>query len=100
MLSFTRSGSGIVIIPLTDDSCVYMLSFTEVVLILLSFLSLMTAVYICSLLQEVVLILLSFLALMTAVYLFSFIGSGSHIVIIPLTDENCVYMFSFYRKWF
>ena len=60
----------------------------------------MTAVYICSLLQEVVLILLSFPSLMVAVYLFSFIGSGSHIVIIPLTDYSCVYMLSFYRKWF
>ena len=82
----------------------------------------MTSVYICSLLQEVVLILLSFLSLMVAVYLFPFIGSGSHIVIIPLTDDSCVYMFSFtgsgyhiviipltdgscayvlfYRKWF
>ena len=28
MLSFTESGSHIVIIPLTDDSCLYMLSFT------------------------------------------------------------------------
>jgi hypothetical protein len=27
MFSFTGSGSHIVIIPLTDDSCVYMLSF-------------------------------------------------------------------------
>jgi hypothetical protein len=36
---------------------------------LLSFLSQMTAVYICYLLQEVVLILLSFLSLMTAVYI-------------------------------
>jgi hypothetical protein len=70
----------------------------KVVLILLSFLSLMTAVYICYLLQEVVLILLSFLSLMVAVYLLSFIGSGSHIVIIPLTDDRCVYMFS-YKKW-
>ena len=71
MFSFTRSGSDIVIIPLPDDSCVYMFSFKEVVLILLSFLSLMTAVYICSLLQEVVLILLSFLSLMTTVYICS-----------------------------
>ena len=68
---FTGSGSDIVIIPLTDDSCVYMCSFKDVVLILLSFLSLMIAVYICSLLQEVVLILLSFLSLMTAVYICS-----------------------------
>jgi hypothetical protein len=52
---FTGSGSDIVIIPLTNDSYLYMFSFKEVVLILLSFLSLMTAVYICSLLQEVVL---------------------------------------------
>jgi hypothetical protein len=28
MFSFTRSGSGIVIIPLTDVSCVYMFYFT------------------------------------------------------------------------
>jgi hypothetical protein len=120
---FTGSDSDNVIIPLTDGSCVYMFSFKEVVLILLSFLSLMTAVYICSLLQEVglillsflslmaavyicsllqevVLILLSFLSLMVAVYLFSLIGSGSHIVIIPLTDGSCVYMLSFYRKYF
>ena len=46
---FTGSGSDIVIIPLTDDSCVYMFSFT---------------------------------------------GSGSDIVFIPLTDDRCVYMFS------
>jgi hypothetical protein len=69
MFSFIGSGSHIVIIPLTDGSCVYMFSFKEVVLILLSFLSLMAAVYICSLLQEVVLILLSFLSLMVAVYI-------------------------------
>ena len=75
MLSFTGSGSDIVIIPLTDDSCVYMFSFNEVVLILLSFLSLMVAVYICSLLQEVILILL-FPSMMVSVYMF------------------------FYRKWF
>ena len=72
----------------------------EVVLILLSFLSLMVAVIICPLLQEVVIILFSFPSLMVAVHIFSFIGSGSHIVIIPLTDGNYVYMFSFYRKWF
>jgi hypothetical protein len=71
-----------------------------VVLILLSFLSLMVAVFICSLLQEVVIILLSFPSLMVAVHMFSFIGSGSHINIIPLTDGSCVYMLSFYRKWF
>jgi hypothetical protein len=66
------------------------------VLILLSFLSLMTAVYICSLLLEVVLILLAFLSLMTAVYIcYHFIGSGSDIVIIPLTDDISVYMCSF-----
>jgi hypothetical protein len=46
-----------------------------VVLILLSFLSLMVAVYICSLLQEVILILL-FPSMMVSVYMF------------------------FYRKWF
>jgi hypothetical protein len=28
MFSFKRSGSDIVIIPLTDDSCVYMFYFT------------------------------------------------------------------------
>jgi hypothetical protein len=56
-------------------------------------------VYICALLQEVVLILLSFLSLMVAVYLFSFIGSGFHIGIIPPTDDSYVYMFFFYRKW-
>jgi hypothetical protein len=66
---------------------------------LFSFLSLITAVYICSLLQEVVIILLSFPSLMVAVYMFSFIGGGSHIII-PLTDGSCVYMLSFYRKWF
>jgi hypothetical protein len=54
----------------------------------------MIAVYICSLLQEVVIILLSFPSLMVAVHMFSFIGSGSHIVIITLTDDSCVYMFS------
>ena len=47
------------------------------------------------LLQEVVIILLSFPSVMVAVYLFSFIGSGSHIVIIPLTDDTCVYMFPY-----
>ena len=99
MFSFTRSGSDIVIIPLPDDSCLYVFSFKEVVLILLSFLSLMTAVYICSLLQEVVIILLSFPSLMVALYMFSFIGGGSPIII-PLTDCSCVYMLSFYRKWF
>ena len=52
MFSFYRSDSDIVIIPLTHGSCVYMFSFKEVVLILLSFLSLMAAVYICSLPQE------------------------------------------------
>ena len=51
---FTGSGSDIVIIPLTDDSCVCMFSFT---------------------------------------------GSGSHIVIIPLTDGSGVSVL-FYRKWF
>ena len=71
MLSFTGSGSDIVINLLPDDSCVYMFSFKEVILILLSLLSLMTAVYICSLLQEVVLILFSFLSLMAAVYICS-----------------------------
>jgi hypothetical protein len=54
MFSFTRSGSDIVIIPLIDGSCVYMFSFT---------------------------------------------GSGSHIVIIPLTDGSCVSVL-FYKKWF
>jgi hypothetical protein len=64
-------------------SAVYICSLLqEVVLILLSFLSLMVAVYICSLLQEVILILLSFPSLMVSVYMFSFIGNGSHIVII------------------
>jgi hypothetical protein len=47
----------------------------------------------------VVLILLSFLSLMTAVYMFSFTGSGSDIVIIHLTDDSCIYVL-FYRKWF
>jgi ABC-type dipeptide/oligopeptide/nickel transport system permease subunit len=60
----------------------------------------MIAVYICSLLQEVVIILLSFPSLVVAVHMFSFIGSGSHIVIIPLTDGSCVYILLFYRKWF
>ena len=56
----------------------------------------MTAVYICSLLQEAVLILVSFLSLMLAVYIcYHFIGSGSDIVIIPLTDDISVYMCSF-----
>ena len=88
------------------------------VLILLSFLSLMVAVYICYhftgsdsdnviipltdgscvymfSFKEVVLIFLSFLSLMTAVYIcYHFIGSISHIVIIPLTDGSCLYMFS------
>ena len=55
----------------------------------------MTAVYICSLLQEVILILVSFLSLMVAVYIcYHFKGSGSDIVIIPLTDDSCAYMFS------
>ena len=35
----------------------------------------------------------------SCVYMCSFKGSGSDIVIIPLTDDSCVYMF-FYRKWF
>jgi hypothetical protein len=47
-----------------------------------------------------VITLLSFPSLMIAVYMFSFIGSGSDIVIIPFTDGSCVYMLSFYRKWF
>ena len=87
----TGSDSDIIFIPLTHGSSVYMFSFKEVVLILLSFLSLMAAVYICSLLREVFLILLSFLPLMTAVYICSsFTGSGYHIVSIPLTDGMCV----------
>ena len=95
----TGSDSDIIFIPLTHGSSVYMFSFKEVVLILLSFLSLMAAVYICSLLQEVVLILLSFLSLMVAVYTcYHFKGSISHIVIIPLTDGSCVYILLFYRK--
>jgi hypothetical protein len=57
----------------------------------------MVTVYICSLFQEVVVILLSFPSLMLAVYMFSFIGGGSHIII-PLTDDSCVYMFSFTRS--
>jgi hypothetical protein len=61
---FTGSGSDIVIIPLTDDSCVYMFSFTgsgsDIVIIPLTDVS--------------------------CVYMFSFTRSGSHIVIIPLTD--------------
>ena len=82
-------------------SAVYICSLLqEVVLILVSFLSLMVAVYICSLLQEVNLILLSFPSLMVTVYMFSFIGNGSHIVIIPLTDGSCAYMISFHRKSF
>jgi hypothetical protein len=48
----------------------------------------------------VVLILLSFLSLMTALYICSLKGSGSNIVIIPLSDDSCVYMLSFYRKLF
>jgi hypothetical protein len=60
----------------------------------------MTDVYICSLLQEVILILLSFLSWMTSVYICSLKGSGSNIGIIPLTNESCVYMLSFYRKLF
>jgi hypothetical protein len=71
-----------------------------VVLIFLSFLLLMAAVYICSLLLEVILILLSFLSLMTAVHICSLKESGCNIVIIPLTDDSCVYMLSFYRKLF
>jgi hypothetical protein len=43
-----------------------------------------------------VLILLSFLSLMAAVFICShFTGSGSDIVIILLTDDSCVYMFTF-----
>jgi hypothetical protein len=48
----------------------------------------------------VILILLSFLSLMTAVYICSLLESGSDIVIISLNDDSCVYMFSFYRKLF
>jgi hypothetical protein len=48
----------------------------------------------------VILILLSFLSLMTSVYICSLKGSGSNIGIIPLTDDSCVYMLSFYRKLF
>jgi hypothetical protein len=40
----------------------------------------------------VILTLLSFLSLMTAVYICSLKGSGSNIVIIPLSDDSCVYM--------
>ena len=76
MFSFTGSSSHIVIIPLTDGSCVSVLFYRK----------------------WLVLILLSFLPLMTVVYMISFIGSGSHIVIIPLTDGSFVYMLSFYRK--
>ena len=70
---------------------------TGSVLIFLVFLSLMTAVYICYIVQEVVLILFSFLlSLMTAMYIcYPFTGSGSHIVIIPLPEDSCLYMFSF-----
>ena len=60
----------------------------------------MTVVYICSLLQEVILILLSFLSLMTSAHICSLKGSGSNFGIIPLTDDSCVYMLSFYRKLF
>jgi hypothetical protein len=74
---FIGSGSDIVIILLTDDSCVYMCSFTgsgsDIVIIPLT--------------DD------------TCVYMFSFIGSGYHIVIIPLSDGSCVSVL-FYRKWF
>jgi hypothetical protein len=74
---FIGSGSDIVIILLTDDSCVYMCSFTgsgsDIVIIPLTDDS--------------------------CVYMFSCIGSGSHIVIIPLTDGSCVSVL-FHRKWF
>jgi len=75
---FRGSGSHIDIIPLTDDSCVYMFSFTGSA----------SHIVIIPLTDE------------SCVYMFSFTGSRSHIVIIRLTDGSCVYMFSFYRKWF
>jgi hypothetical protein len=97
MSSFTRSGSHIVIIPLTDDSCVYMFSFKEVVLILLSFLSRVTAVYICSHLKEVVLIFLSFLLLMTAVYICSILHEVVLLLLSFLSLITGVYMFLFWQ---
>ena len=97
MLSFTGSGSDIVIIPLTDDSCVYMSSFKEVALILLSFLSLMAVVYICSHLKEVVLILLSFLLLMTAVYICSILHEVVLLLLSFLSLITGVYMFLFWQ---
>jgi len=63
---------------------------------LLTFLSLITAVYICSPLtgsgSHIVLIPLTG---DSYVYMLSFIGNGCDIVIIPLTDGSCIYMFSF-----
>jgi hypothetical protein len=61
---FTGSCSDIVIIPLTDDSCVYMFSFTR------------------SGSHSVIIPLTDG----SCVYMFSFTGSDSHIVIISLTD--------------
>ena len=75
---FTGSGSDIVIIPLTNDSYLYMFSFTGS----------------CS---DIVIIPLTD---DSCVYMFSFTGSGSAIVIIHLTDwQLCIYVL-FYRKWF
>jgi uncharacterized protein YihD (DUF1040 family) len=72
VLFLTGSGSDIVIIPLTDDSCVYMFSFTgsgsHIVIIHLTDDS--------------------------CVYMFSFTGSGSDIVIISLTDDSCVHIYT------
>jgi hypothetical protein len=123
VFSFTGSDSDIVIIPLTDDSCVYIISemndnnirttsckrehiYTAVISerndnnirttsckrehIYTAVISEMNDNNIVLCLQEVVLILLSFLSLMSAVYICSvFTGSGYDIVIIPLTDGSC-----------
>ena len=95
LFSFIGNGSHIVIIPLTDGSCAYV-RFSY----LLSFLSLMVAVYIYYYFigsdSDIVIILLTD---DSGVYMCSFTGSGSHIVIIPLTDGSCVSVL-FYRKWF
>ena len=69
-------------------------------MLMLLFLSLMTAVYICYHFtgsgSDIVIIPLTD---DSYVCMFSFTGSGSHIVIIPLTDGSCVSVL-FYRKWF
>ena len=100
LFSFIGNGSHIVIIPLTDGSCAYVLFYRKGFSYLLSFLSLMVAVYIYYYFigsdSDIVIILLTD---DSGVYMCSFTGSGSHIVIIPLTDGSCVSVL-FYRKWF